>query len=397
VKYGEGPVRGSSRIHIGAGISAVGLALLAACLPSLDANAPTPPPAGTRPFCGDGLIRLPRGPGTDDAGTDDAGVVAKEACDPTEAGALGCTRGCAIDCASGYVDPDTNHCYQAGAKASSYKDAIDECATMGAHVVTFSGDDERNKVLDAGLGGSDLFWVGLAQDPTALAYTAAAIGEPGWAQGSPLPCTGCFAKVGTNTQIPKKPDAGGGQLPCVGDGKGQGTWFQIPASLPNPSTGAIGVLCEREPPGRSHEPCEAGACIAIKDTAGRKRYVVPAHDGTAAEAAALCKTLGPVGRLVVLETREERETLMKEVARILADTTDTGVWIGLSRASGAASWVWDNGSDESSYPILWGDKEPKPSAPPVARAYVGLDSKDYDIQLAHADAPETRRPFVCEY
>jgi hypothetical protein len=161
----------------------------------------------------------------------------------------------------------------------------------------------------------------------------------------------------------------------------------------------MGVLCEREPPGRSHAPCEAGACVAIKNTAGRKRYVVPARDGTASEADEYCKRLGPVGRLVVLETREERESLMKEVARILAETTDAGaVWIGLSRTTDRdASWVWANGSAESSYPIVWGDKEPRPSAPPVARAYIGLDSKDYDIQLAHADAPEARRPFVCEY
>jgi hypothetical protein len=366
-------------------------------LPSLDSSAPTPPPPGKRPFCGDGLIQLAVAAPTDPA--DDGGVIAKEECDPTEAGALGCTRACTIDCVSGYLDPDTNHCYQAGAKAASYKDAIDECAKIGAHVVTFSSDDERNKVLDAGLNGSGYFWVGLAQDPTALAYTAAAAGEPGWAQGNPLPCTGCFAKVGGNTQIPKKPDAAGGQLPCVGDGKGQGTWFQIPASLPNPATGAMGVLCEREPPGRSHEPCDAGACIAIKNTAGRKRYLVPARDGTASEAEAFCKGLGPVGRLVVLETREERETLMKEVARVLAETSDAGaVWIGLSRTTDRdASWVWENGSAENSYPILWGDKEPKATAPPVARAYIGLDSKDYDIQLAHADAPEVRRPFVCEY
>jgi hypothetical protein len=393
-----------SRIQIRAGISAVGLALVAACLPSLDANAPTPAPPGKRPFCGDGLIQLGLGAPSDATASDaGGGVVAKEECDPTDAGALGCTRVCTVDCVSGYVDPDTNHCYQAGGKASSYKDAIDECAKIGSHVVTFSTDDERNKVLDAGLNGSAFFWVGLAQDPTALAYTAAATGEPGWAQGNPLPCTGCFARVGNATQIPKRPDAGGGQLPCVGDGKGQGTWFQIPASLPNPSTGAIGVLCEREPPGLSHEPCEAGTCIAIKDTASRKRYVVPRGDGTAAEAEEACKRFGPVGRLVVLETREEREALMKEVSRVLAESGASGtvpatVWIGLSRTTDRdASWLWENGSTETSYPVVWGDKEPKPAAPPVARAYVGLDSKDYDIQLAHADAPEKRRPFVCEY
>ncbi len=384
-------------LAVGAVAAWIGAWVLVACLPDLGTSPPTPPPPPKVAYCGDGVIDYDGG---------DAG----EECDPGEGGPpVGCTRGCLVDCVGGYRDPQTNHCYQLAGGATSYKDALDACQRINAHVVTYTSEEERRRVSDALLGPGDagFYWVGIAQDPTALAYTAAVELEPGWAQGNPPPCDGCFAHVGPkDNQIPKKLDAGGGPFACVGDVRDAATWFQLPAELPK-QLGRFSVVCEREPSGASHELCNGGTCVVVRPTAGQKRYLVPPLAASASSAEDFCRGLGPQGRLVVLASHEEREALLKEVARALDEQgNDAGaVWIGLSRGLAAdggpsgvpdASWVWDNGASVTDLPTVWGDKEPAASDA-SARAYAVLDPRSYDVELAHADTPSTMRPFVCEY
>lgn len=388
------------------------VALAFACLPGLET---TPPDAGTvtdsgpkpdrasgAPFCGDGVIDY-------DAAADGG---SGEQCDPGDGDSTGCTKppnGCRIDCAGGFFDRETNHCYFAvPAGASLYSDARDLCIQHGGHIATIASDLERAKIIDAGLYNSQVVvWVGIAQDPQAGGYTVAegptgGIGEPGW---SPT-CPGCYAFIpDASPAIPKlRPDAGlidaspTGQ--AVGDSRKSDTWFQLPQSV---GTQKVAVVCEREPVGASAQPCTGGTCIAVPKTLGKKRYLFVPVDQTGDQADQACRALsGGKGRLVVLESREEREQVMKEVARALADSGNgaNGVWIGLVRAGPAptASYVWADGTPVENLPNPWGEKEPNTLVPGVVRAYAGLsDARAFDTQLAHVDDPTHKRPYVCQY
>jgi len=189
--------------------------------------------------------------------------------------------------------------------------------------------------------------------------------------------------------------------PCVGDSRdgrfGGGSWFQLAQST---APYAAGVLCEREPPGAGAQTCDGGRCIAVKGTLGKKSYLFVPQQQTAAEADQFCRGLGKNGRLVVLESREEREELMKEVARELAPLNPRAndVWIGLSRSGDAGAWTWDDGRPVTALPDPWGEREPDPAVSGPARAYAGFGTtRAFDVQLAHADALTTKRPFVCQY
>ena len=355
--------------------------LAVSCLPDLR----TDPPSGAldaardvidspdvAPFCGDGVI---------DYG--DGG----EACDPGDGGVKGCTPKCTIECAGGFIDKagGTDHCYLVAGTAVSDKAANDLCSARDAHVVTFGSDDERARV-QAALAPDGIYWVGLGYDPTAGAYESAVPSEPGWKAG----CTGCYARVSALGIFPKlRPDAASGQ--CVGDSNDAGSWFQLACFTPG--VGPIITICEREPLGLSSVACDGGACVTIHETASSKRYVLGLNPVVAADAPGACAG----GHLVVLDSREEREALMKEVARALGNPpVDTAVWIGLARADGGA-WTWDDGQPLDAHPIPWGDKEPKATLG-TARAYASLLA-DYDIELARSDdhAQTVRHPYLCEY
>ena len=350
------------------------------CLPDLQTAPPSDPGDAANdvidrpdvaPFCGDGVI---------DYG--DAG----EACDPGDGGIKGCTSHCAIDCSGGFIDKEggTDHCYFSAGTAVSDKAANDLCAARDAHVVTFGSEEERARV-QAALAPDGIYWMGLGYDPTAGAYVSAVPSEPGWKAA----CTGCYAHVSALGVFPKlRPDAGG---QCVGDANDAGSWFQLACFTPG--VGPITALCEREPLGLSSVPCDGGTCITIHETAPSKRYLLGSATVVAADAPGACQG----GRLAVLASREERETLMKEVARALGNPPlDNAVWIGLARTDGGA-WTWDDGQPLEAHPIPWGDKEPKATLG-TARAYASLMT-DFDIELARSDdhAQTVRHPYVCEY
>jgi hypothetical protein len=371
-------------------------AIGAACIPDLLTD--PPPDSGPAPqigaYCGDGIITL----GQYDGGFAD--LAAGEQCDPSEAGTLGCTRNCQIDCDGGLLDPNTNHCYFPVQSATSLgegessADAL--CQKQNAHAVTFVDDNERdlvishfNKKLDAGL-----FWINL----TALnvegqgAYVpnprqSEILYEPGW---SPT-CPGCYAPSNVNGSIPKiVTDAGGN---CVVDVGARLGWSAFPCTqIPTP----IPVLCEREPPGELWAPCNGGYCASVPQTAGKKRYFYSLTTADSDHATSACRDQFK-GSLVIFDSPEERETLLRELLREFdvqqVESPPPDAWIGLSYPDGGSSFTWDNGSPIMESP--WGDNQPADAAPPL-RAYVLLASGTYDVQLAHDDT-QTARNFICQY
>lgn len=369
-----------------------------ACLPDLETlPASAPPPSSVltgETICGDGLIDL--------SGPD------AEACDPGEAGAPGCTRSCTIDCDGGVIDPSTNHCYQLAGNATDYEAALRSCG-KNSHLVTFSGEPERAFVAAAfAAKTSSAMWVGLQERSIEHGtYTSVRSNvEPGWAPD----CSGCFAHLDPDaSDIPARGvDAGS----CIEEGlddggaatADHGSYFKVPCVQAN----ARAVVCEREPPGASIEPCSGGFCAVIQKTKDSKRYFYGPAPVSAAEAATSCANLG--GRLAVFDSTEERESVIAEVQRVVQATGN--VWIGLSTSGapfadpdggGASSYRWDDDASESSKPSVWGKGEPKNSAGGARAAALVLllsDSPlDLDLQLARATpvTDDQLLPFLCEY
>lgn len=378
------------------GVSAAcAVSLAAACIPDLitdpfDAGTDAAPDSGPR--CGDGVIDPPA-----------------ETCDPNsyaDGGAqtiLGCQSNCRVDCGDGGVrDPLNGHCYFVGGAATSLDDgdnsAVEVCKRSGAHVVTYADDVERQFVVSSfgdvlKVGNNTAFWVGLSLDPAKLALVPPendiSIREPGW---SPA-CSGCYAAPNVDGSIPRLVlDAGGS---CVLDVGAIG-WSQFPCSqIPQ----AIPVLCEREPAGDSWRPCNGGFCAQIAETAPAKNYLFSFAALASTEARNACAGLG--GSLVVFASRQERETLLRSLLLhydILATNDPSAsapneVWIGYE-SDDAGIFGWDDDGGFSGSP--WGDNQPTPDASLPARAYVDLNTDDYDVQLAHDDT-DVARPYICQY
>ncbi len=371
-----------------AAIVACGLA--AACIPDLITDplpdaAPAPQPGQ---FCGDGLTTL----GQYDGGFAD--LKAGEECDPSEAGAIGCTRDCKIECDGGYLDPVTNHCYFQAVQAPALDTAEQSCEAANGHVVSFLDDRERFGVLGSSIAPS-AFWVNLSISAELAAYAPSSgnlADEPGW-----LPsCSGCYAapNVTPDAGIPRLVlDAGGS---CVVDIGALG-WSQLPCTqIPK----GVSVICEREPPGSLGVACNSGICLSIPETAGRKHYTFSLVSVSADAAEKACDDFGATGSLVVFESLEERETLLREVVRVAKskDLPTKEAWIGLSSASANpdASFTWDDDAGITASP--WGDSQPSWDASAPLRAFVRLDVDNYyDVQLAHVDGTQTLRPYICQY
>ena len=368
----------------------------AACIPNLitDAAPDAGIPAQIGTYCGDGIITL---------GEYDAGVFVPtgERCDPSEAGTLGCTRTCQLDCGdAGLIDPETDHCYFTLQSATSLgegelsADAL--CQAQNAHAVTFVDDRERELILSKFNKKADAaaFWVDLTLFNAGGGYVpyprqSSLVYEPGWA----ATCPGCYAPSNVNGSIPKLLDDAGGA--CVVDLGARLGWSAFPCSQRKTP---IPVLCEREPPGELWYKCNGGYCASVPQTAGKKRYLFSPVAKTADEAKSACSNdLG--GSLVVFDSLEERETLLREllrefdVAQVVPPPQDA--WIGLALSVDAgASFQWDveGGLDTSP----WGDGQPIADASPPVRAYVELGGGNYDVQLAHDDN-QIARSYICQY
>lgn len=325
-------------------------------------------------------------------------IDASETCDPAtteDAGALGCGADCRVIC-TGYLDSDSQHCYFEVDPASTYSEALASCEAQRAHVVTFGTPGEYQRVSQALLTDQgDAIWVGLSLVAAAAGYQSSAADEPGW-----LPierCPGCYGEFLPDGGIPRLPRAGAGA--CVGAHPAVATWFQLPCFLP--AQEKVRVICEREPLGRISAACDSGRCAWTRVTKSRKRYVIVKEPASRAAAEARCGALG--GRLVVLESREEREELFEEARRELGPDTTVEAWIGLYRIADAGAstandaWRWEDGQSlaTSTYPVPWGDGQPATST--AARAFVVLGEQSYDVQLARADGSDVARPFICEH
>lgn len=320
-----------------------------------------------------------------------------EPCDPGEAGAVGCTRDCAIDCPrDGVVDPRTRHCYFRAEQATAeFAAARGECSAVGAHLVTFESQEERSFVY-ARLGGvpAPRFWVGLVPRVELDGYASARDRvEPGWAAN----CPGCFAHLAPDASSIEG-DAGD----CVGDEPGGRSYFKVPCRQPPPpapGSAPLGVVCEREPTGATFEPCAGGLCITIPRTLGTKRYLYVPVPVSAQEAADGCRALG--GSLVMFDSAAEREAVLVEVQRFVS-TLDVGAWVGLARAAdaGTASFVWDDDAGEDARPPIWG-REPQASMSAKVgvdmRAVVVVTLAEVDVQLARAVPSTEQRPYLCQY
>lgn len=384
--------------------------VLGACLRDLPERAFGTDGGGVSP-CGDGLIEPAAG----------------EDCDPGDGrpSERGCLR-CTVDCEDGGVrDPTSNHCYFLGAPTADLAAAEGACRSLGAHVVTLGSDEERRALLEMGLlgplGETGRFWIGLratsgGPDGGVPSFASVAGGEPGWAPSSR--CPGCYdlgpAGPGSGPSAgllpwPSSPPAGqlcatAGASPTAPTVNTYPCDVRGTEGVPTPS-----VVCEREPLGSRARYCNGPLCVQVVRTiASRKRYLYVATAVRSDEAVAACDGLG--GRLVVLDTREEREQLVLELTRAGVLSAKPAFWIGLRRSSpgpagpsercggdgGPPVFRWEDCAPEGVLrPSVWGDGEPKAKGP--ARAYLSVGG-GYDSQLAHAEDFDdgVELPFVCE-
>jgi Lectin C-type domain len=352
------------------GCAAAATAVGVACIPDLPANeAEAGTDAGSR--CGDGIIQLALG----------------EQCDPGAATSTTCA-GCRVTCApdlQAFVWSGNNHCYWLDTHLATSLDqeAVAYCGTT-AHVVTFASEDELSAVVTHLEAGS--FWVGLDPVDPALAqpneYTSLQLFEPGW---SPT-CSGCFA----HTPTPTQPLPGATQGCVQAQSDLDASWQQSPCS----DAGKLHVVCEREPVGVLSQRCDAGVCIDLAWTFGQKQYVYVSHAMTGDQAQQACFALG--GTLVVLESRDEREQLWRELSHMPGVANPpTETWIGLALTD--AGWAWANDAAADAYPSPWGDKQPKGNG---SRAYLLQSTAPpplLDTTLARNDEVSlTPYPFVCQ-
>ena len=341
--------------------------------------------------CGDGYIDLEAG----------------EQCDPNAVGAPSavCSATCRVLCPSGFVWMRNNHCYLvAGTSTDLTPDAVSACDTLSGHVVTFASEAEFEAV-EQGLALSTadpIYWVGLTTSAGRSYVSVVTNYEPGW---DPT-CPGCYAHaVNPKVALPRYIDPVDGGLSsqsCVGASPDQHdpNWRQRPCSSSSLKTR---VICEREPIGAQFTPCEAGICVDLVATYGAKRYVIVTQAATADVAEQSCASLG--GRLVVLQSRDEREQLWLQISR--SPPQLYRIWIGLSQKDGGSvddagdSWVWDDGTEADSpdgYPSPWGDHLPA-TLGTTSRAYMRAYMGEIDDTLARNDEEAQivqTLPFVCE-
>ncbi len=368
----------------------VGAWIASACVPDLQTVQLTARPAS--PLCGDGFIDR------------DAG----EACDPGEAGAVGCTSTCQIECGdAGFVDPATEHCYFVPSDPQrDYPNASMDCEMAAAHAVTFGSPREFDLVAAWAETKLPGIWIGFVKSSDSPGYAAdSPQDEPGWESTN---CTGCYAATNatggidrsalfdaaTSTDCVMAPD-----VPHLGDAP----WQEWPC---DPTSTGPRTVCERAPPGLSSEPCNGAFCVDLAFTHGTKSYLLFAQPTGPDDAAALCAQF-PGGLLVTLDSPEEREELWAEIAGV--DPSITQVWIGLAQDGDAGgAWTWSDGTPlglDGGPPLPWGDKQPVDGG--GTRAYLQrLPTEDVvDNQLAQnfnhtppmADAAvPIALPFVCQ-
>jgi hypothetical protein len=352
------------------GGAAIAIGCAVACLPDLVVAPVTPPPL-THP-CGDGFTDLDGG----------------EQCDPGANGidggalAVGCTGTCTIAC-EGKVGAN-GHCYF---RAPDNTFAGSPCGPS-AHIVTIASQEELSSLVTV-VPESEPFWVGLLSDDAKTKYTSVN-DEPGWSGA----CAGCFAIPASDAGfVPGAPTS-----PCV-----TATLNALVPWAEAPCDAQHHVVCEREPPGSLSDPCAdftgTGGCVSLRGTKDSgKRYLFVSERATASEAERQCRKLSS-GRLVVFESREEREELMRELAGMTVPVPPARFWIGLARSSDAG-WTWDDGTPAGPgglYPLPWADSEPKPGAG-AARAFADRSLSSYDRQLAHvSDQANTQDSYVCQY
>jgi hypothetical protein len=385
-------------------------AVAAACIPDLLTD-PLPDAGPTLQignYCGDGILTV---------GQYDAGVFypSGEQCDPNtgntgndggivdDAGVIGCSATCRVECDGGVVDPITNHCYFELPSTTSLLDVSNgaqaRCHALNAHVVTFADDAERDFVLSQfsrsfGRGDAGTFWMGiLLIGNTAYQPVDDLLNEPGWSAA----CSGCYAPSNVDGSIPKILTEAGAA--CILD-IGRSGWSQFACSTSAKTP--IPVICEREPVGDLWSQCNSGVCASIPETAGKKRYSYSPIAVSADQASNACSNDFVGGSLVVFDSREERETLLRSlIEHFPVDpingeaTAPTSVWIGYSIGADAGAFTWDNDAGLDASP--WGDNEPNVEAGTPTRAYASLDNQSYDVQLAHDDDNTTPRPYICQY
>jgi hypothetical protein len=370
-----------------------------ACIPDLPADladgaageAPSSAPSGSTsasggPVCGNGIIEL------------DAG----EQCDPTvpldpDASFLGCRGDCTMVC-DGLRWARNNHCYQlipqsANALDNGTSGAEGLCELLGGHAVTFASEEEFQAVADYYLeAGADAgpFWLGLQEANSH--WSAIFVNEPGWASN----CHGCYAHVAPDASAIPLADSRDNMSFCAQAvaADGGSPWTAIRCMGISPK---IRVVCEREPRGNLARDCDDGICIDLVWTYGQKRYVYRPNAPDEHAAVQACQGMG--GRLVVLQSRDEREQLWRELLKLVS--SPQYIWIGLSLLpggdAGPASWVWDDGANADAYPPPWGGSEPHTSGTGITtRAYLAHVSANFDDTLAHNGPPLASPSFVCE-
>ncbi len=352
-------------------VPAVAIAVFA-CLPDLQV---VPPPSDS---CGSGLVDLAKG----------------EACDPGEAGAIGCTSTCQIDCDGGAIDPQTNHCYFWIDGVGAIDEAIAQCTFANAHLVSFVDLQELQLVVTKtkslpGAPDAGGTWLALEKgtlnDAGVQTYYVPLVDVdlPGWSAS----CPGCFALAdGGDADLPL-----GGANPQVCVNWRRSTSFPFTQVVCTTTGTTAPVLCEREPAGAFSGPCDdAGddVCIVIPRTAAQKSYVLVTTPATFDNARAGCVTRG--GSLVLFDSSSEREEVIREVGRTLAGGD---IWIGLEWADDAGAWTWLDGTAASALP-LWGDGEPSANA---GAASIHIELGRYDTRLARAQADTTQVfQYLCQ-
>jgi Lectin C-type domain len=372
---------GAVAASVGACVAMAGLAP-AGCIPDLPTDEPVDgavEASGGR--CGDGIIQL-----------------RSEQCDPGDAVSPECSKTCQMVCPQGgFVwKGQNNHCYylkalnDAGAGAATITEATGVCSEdnpQTTHLVTFASLDELVAVQTS-FPGVGTYWVGLTEGFDAVKYAALAAYEPGWAPT----CPGCYANTPDASQpLPGPSDAG-----CVRGSPGS-SWGQFACTGTVPPSRPA-VICEREPLGRTWTTCDAGYCIDVPFTYPTKSYVY-VHAGLSPEMAELaCRTMG--GTLVVLQSRDEREQIWKQLA--LTPNVPLDVWIGLSLSDGGvpanpASWIWDDDAGGTTYPSPWAVGEPHG---PATRGYLNNTTATpipIDNTLAHShSAVMSSFDYVCQ-
>jgi hypothetical protein len=343
------------------------------------------PDSASASHCGNGMIELEL----------------NEQCDPGgalgDAGTAFCSPSCQMLCPDGgFLWSSNDHCYTLAGESPSLPEAGTLCSP--GHVVTFASDDEFEAVTGA-LGSSDdggpySFWVGMRAHLLGDNHYDAVVVpryEPGWSPD----CSGCYARATGDGGDFAHNDAGNGG-DCVRSRASPSVpYWEKSACLGAPK---MRVICEHEPEEARLLPATTGLFyFDLVSTYGKKSYV---YDDlmpvTEANAEATCVSHG--GTLVILQSRDEREQLWKQ----LSQTSATRVWIGL--ATSDAGWAWDDeaGADPDASPSAWAIGEPSPLGPAAdggsRRAYLALtDQHPVDTTLARTEPLGPPNPgVVCE-